>query len=118
MSRYRKYNGHDKYHFRFYRKNGHHPFIVVLVETKGESSKTRLSGYMITHDIKKMLDYPKSYIQMHNNPNPKDTSPAYLCITRIENVPQKFFTKPFLGWHLSKEDEKLIDSLEKKKSSI
>ena len=57
MSSYRKYNGHDKYHFRFYRKNGHHPFIVVLVETKIEDNKTTLSGYMITHYIKKMLVY-------------------------------------------------------------
>ena len=117
MSRYRKYNGHDKYHFRFYRRNGHHPFIVVLVETRSENSKTKLNGYMITHDIKKMLDYPKSYIQMNSNPNPKDDSPAYLCVVRIENIPQKYFSKPFLNWHLSKEDEELIDILEKKKSS-
>ena len=117
MSRYRKYNGHDKYHFRFYRKNGHHPFIVVLVETRIEDSKTTLSGYMITHDIKKMLDYPNSYVQLSHNPNPKDESPAYLCVVRIDNIPQKFFSKPFSNWHLSKEDETLIDSLEKKKSS-
>ncbi|MBP5574817.1 MAG: hypothetical protein J6X50_03645 [Bacilli bacterium] len=94
MSRYRKYNGHDKYHFRFYRKNGHHPFIVVLVETKIEDNTT-LSGYMITHDIKKMLDYPNSYVQLSHNPNPKDESPAYLCVVRIDNIPQKFFSKPF-----------------------
>ena len=117
MSRYRKYNGHDKYHFRFYRKNGHHPFIVVLVETKGENNKTCFSGYMITHDIKKKLDYPKSYVQLSKNPNPKDDSPAYLCIVRMERIPQKLFSKPFLNWHLSEEDEKLIDELEIKKSS-
>ncbi len=117
MPRYRKYNGKDKYHFRFFRKNGRHPFIVVLVETKGESKKTRLSGYMITHDISKKLDYPDSYIQLNMNPNPKDDSPSYLCVTRIDNVLQKFFSKPFPNWHLSKEDEELIDELEKKKSS-
>ena len=117
MSRYRKYNGHDKYHFRFYRKNGRHPFIVVLVKIKEEGRTARMSGYMITHDIKKMLDYPNSYVQLNRNPNPKDESPAYLCVVRIDNIPQKFFSKPFLNWHLSKEDEELIDALEKKKSS-
>lgn len=95
MSRYRNYNGRDKYHFRFYRKNGRHPFIVVLVETRFEDNKTTLSGYMITHDIKKMLDYPNSYVQLSHNPNPKDESPAYLCLVRIDNIPQKYFSKPF-----------------------
>ena len=95
MSRYKKYNGQDRYHFRFYRKNGHHPFIVVLVETREENKTIRMSGYMITHDVKKMLDYPNSYVQLKRNPNPKDESPAYLCIIRIENIPQKFFFKTF-----------------------
>ena len=118
MSRFQKYNGPDKYHFRFYRRNGHHPFLVVLVETKEENGKHFLSGYLITHDIKKWLDYPKRYVRLFKNPNPKDNEPAYLCIVRIENIPQKMFSKPYKQWHLSKEDEEFIDMLEKKKSSI
>ena len=117
MSRFQKYNGPDKYHFRFYRRNGRHPFLVVLVETKEENGKHYLSGYLITHDIKKWLDYPKKYIRLSSNPNPKDGEPAYLCKIRIENIPQKMFSKPYKQWHLSKEDEEIIDMLEKKKSS-
>ena len=48
----------------------------------------------------------------------KYNGPAYLCIVRIENIPQKMFSKPYKQWHLSKEDEEFIDMLEKKKSSI
>ena len=117
MSRFKKYNGPDKYHFRFYRKNGQHPFLVVLVETKEINGKHYLSGYLITHDIKKWLEHPKQYIRLANNPNPKDSEPTYLCITRIDNIPQKMFSKPYKNWHLSKIDEQMIDSLEKKKPS-
>ena len=115
---FKKYNGPDKYHFRVYKRNGHHPFVVVMITSiKNNEGHFLLSGYMITHDIKKMLDYPSSYVQLSHNPNPKDESPAYLCVVRIDNIPQKFFSKPFSNWHLSKEDEMVIDALEKKKSS-
>ena len=117
MSRFQKYNGPDKYHFRFYRKNGQHPFLVVLVEESEINGKHYLSGYLITHDIKKKLDYPRRYIQLESNPNPKDIEPAYLCKVRIERLPQKMFSKPYKNWHLSKKDEKMVDLLEMKKSS-
>ena len=117
MSRFQKYNGPDKYHFRFYRKNGQHPFLVVLVEESEINRKRYLSGYLITHDVKKKLNYPKRYIQLKVNPNPKDDEPAYLCKIRIERIPQKMFSKPYKKWHLCKEDEGIIDELEKKKSS-
>ena len=117
MPRFQKYNGPDKYQFRFYRKNGQHPFLVVLVEESIINGKHYLSGYLITHDIKKIIDYPKRYVQLESNPNPKDISPTYLCKTRIERIPQKLFSKPYKNWHLCKNDEKLIDQLENKKSS-
>ena len=118
MSKYKKYSGPDKYHFRFYRKNGQHPFLVVLVEESEINGKHFLSGYLITHDFKKMLDYPNRYVRLKCNPNPKDKEPAYLCKVRIDRIPQKMFSKPYKNWHLCKEDEKLIDCLEKKKTSV
>ena len=118
MSRFKKYRGKDKYHIRFYRRNGNHPFIVVLVEEKQiDSNRFLLSGYMITHDIQKWFDYPNRYIRMHTNPNPKDQEPTFLCKIRLENISQRLFSKPYSNWHLSKEDEKIIDELENKKPS-
>lgn len=118
MSKFKKYNGKDKYHIRFYRRNGRHPFIVVLVEERTEDNKRYyLSGYMITHDIQKWIDYPSKYIRMHSNPNPKDQEPAFLCKVRLDNISQRLFSKPYLNWHISKEDELIIDDLEKKKPS-
>jgi hypothetical protein len=117
MAKYKKYNGTDKYHFRFYRINGQHPFLVVLVETKNENGKHYFSGYIITHDITKKIQYPNKYVQLHNNPNPKDEAPSYLCKIRLEGIPEKMISKPFNNWHLSKEDEKMVDKLEEKKKS-
>ena len=117
MSKFKKYNGPDKYHFRFYRRNGQHPFLVVMVETKEANNRHYFSGYMITHDITKKIQYPKRYIQLHFNPNPKDNEPAFLCKIRLENINQRMFSKPYVNWHLSKEDEIIIDELENKKSS-
>lgn len=114
---FRKYTGSDKYHFRFYRKNGQHPFLVVLVEESEINGKKYLSGYLITHDVKKTFDYPLRYIRLAKNPNPKDKEPAYLCKVRIDKIPQKMFSKPYKNWRLCKEDEYYIDLLEKKKSS-
>ena len=118
MSRYKKYTGPDKYHFRFYRKNGEHPFLLVLVEESEINGKHYLSGYLITHDIKKIIDYPNKYVRLKSNPNPKDCEPSYLCTVRIDKIPQNMFSKPYKNWHLCKSDERLIDLLEKKKSSI
>ena len=56
---FKKYNGSDKYHFRVYKKNGHHPFIVVMVSELMLNGRIVLCGYLITHDIKKILDYQK-----------------------------------------------------------
>ena len=98
-------------------RGGRHPFVVVAVETTTDGIRRYLSGYMITHDIKKIIDYPKKYTRLKENPNPKDIEPAYLCNVRINNLPQKMFSKPYKNWHLCEEDIRLIDKLEKKKKS-
>ena len=38
MSEFKKNNVPDKYRFRFYRRNGQHPFLVVMVETKEDET--------------------------------------------------------------------------------
>lgn len=111
--KYKKYNGKDKYHFRVYKRYGHHPFVVVMVSETTIEGRIVLSGYLITHDIKKILDYPNNYKQLKTNPNKNDLKPAYICLTRLENIDITLFSKPYTNWHLSKEDEMLIDELEK-----
>lgn len=113
---FKKYNGPDKYHFRVYKRNGHHPFVVVMITSiKNNEGHFLLSGYMITHDFQKVLEYPSKYRRMKNNPNKNDDSPAYLCITRFEDLKDSLFSKPYSNWHLSKEDEEFVSELEKKK---
>ena len=31
---FKKYKGTDKYHFRVYKRNGQHPFVVVMITKK------------------------------------------------------------------------------------
>lgn len=50
---------------------------------------------------------------MEANPNPNDDPDAYLCIRRVSQVESNLFSKPYNNWHLSEQDEKLIDNLEK-----
>lgn len=113
--KYKKYTGKDKYHFRVYRANRHHPFIVVMVlEEYLESNNIYLSGYMLTHNLEKAIQYRKNYIQLNDNPNPNDDRPCFLCKTRFSNIKANMFSKPYNSWHLSKKDELLIDILEQK----
>ncbi len=110
---FRKYNGIDKYHFRIYKRGKSHPFIVAVVEEKEENGKILISGYMFTHSILRVIERPNDYIRI-TNPNPYDDAESYVCIQRINSLDSAFFSKPYTGWHLSKEDEKLIDGLEEK----
>jgi hypothetical protein len=87
------------------------------ISSKEENGKHYFSGYMITHDITKKIQCPGKYIQLHNNPNPKDNAPAFLCKIRLEHIHQKMISKPYNNWHLSKEDELIIDKLECNKKS-
>lgn len=39
---------------------------------------------------------------------------TYVCIKRVTRIESNKFSKPYNNWHLSEEDEKLIDELEKR----
>lgn len=113
--RFRKYNGKDKYHFRYYRTSIFHPFIVVAVtETTTKEGQILISGYLMTTSLQRAAEKPWSYERLKHNPNPKDTKISFVNKFRISDIPSNRFTKPYTGWHLSKEDELLIDGLEKR----
>ena len=114
---FKNYNGPDKYHFRIYKKGESHPFIVAVVEETEIDGKMYISGYMFTHSVLRVLSKPNDYIKMETNPNPNDDAESFLCIRRVSQVEASAFSKPYSNWHLSKEDEKTIDELEKKYSS-
>ena len=63
-----------------------------------------------------VLNRPNKFIRI-DNPNPNDDADSYLCIRRVSQVEASAFSKPYNNWHLSDEDEKLIDKLEEKHSS-
>ena len=110
---YKKYTGPDKYHFRIYKRNGQHPFVVVMItKEKMENGHYLISGYMITHNLMKALEYPKSYVKLHKNPNPNDDRDCFICIRRFSDIKDSRFSKPYNNWHLSKEDEDFIANLE------
>ena len=111
--RFKKYKGQDKYHFRFDRTSIYHPFLVVAVtEEKDENGKIFISGYMMTTSLIRAMDKPGTYKRLKQNPNPNDEKISFVNKYRINDMPANCFTKPHPSWHLSKEDEKLIDRLE------
>lgn len=113
--RYKNYKGPDKYHFRYYRTSINHPFIVVAVtEEKTQNGKILISGYMMTTSLLRVYDKPMTYKRLSVNPNPNDDDPSFVNKYRISDIPANKFSKPYNNWHLSKEDEELIDALEKK----
>ena len=113
--RYKKYSGNDKYHFRFYRVSKYHPFIVVAItEEKDDNGHIYISGYMMTTSIERAMEKPGTYKRLKNNPNPNDEKVSFVNKYRISDIPANCFTKPHPSWHLSKEDEALIDALEAK----
>ena len=110
---FKKYKGTDKYHFRVYRKSIGHPFIVVTVSEKlDENGNILISGYMMTHSLPRVMEKPKTYKRLKRNPNPSDDRISFVNKYRITDVPANCFSKPYPNWHLSKEDEELIDELE------
>ena len=110
---FKRYKGTDKYHFRFYKKSIFHPFIVVAVtEEKTENGKILLSGYLMTTSTLRVIKKPGTYKRLKVNPNPADKKVSYVNKFRVSEIPSNCFTKPHSSWHLSKEDERLIDKLE------
>ena len=112
---YKKYQGTDKYHFRFYRKAIFHPFIVVAVtEEKEVNGKVLISGYMMTTSLLRAMEKPGAYKRLQTNPNPNDDKVSFVNKYRVTDIPASCFTKPHPSWHLSNKDEKMIDAFEKK----
>ena len=112
---FKKYKGNDKYHFRFYKKSIFHPFIVVAVtEETIKNGKILISGYMMTTSLERVINKPGCYKRLKTNPNPNDDKPSFVNKYRVNEIPASCFTKPHSSWHLSKDDELLIDRLEEK----
>ncbi|MCR5348931.1 MAG: hypothetical protein K6E59_04910, partial [Bacilli bacterium] len=85
---FKKYNGNDKYHFRFYRAARYHPFIVVAVtEEKDEGGKIFLSGYMMTTSIQRAMEKPGTYKRLKVNPNPNDDKISFVNKYRVSDIP-------------------------------
>ena len=100
-----------KYHFRYYRLSQNHPFLVaIVVETKDNSGKTKISGFNMTRSIEMVIKDPSKFIRIAN-PNPSDDAPCYVCIDPIKNKPLKYFTRPIRDWDLNEDDIKQIDEL-------
>ena len=111
---YKKYKGPDKYHFRVYRKSVGHPFIVVTVSEKvDENGNILISGYMMTHSIERVIEKRGAYKRLKQNPNPSDDRLSFVNKYRINDIPASNFSRPYTNWHLSKDDEVLIDTLER-----
>ncbi len=111
-----KYNGKRKYHCRYYRKTGNHPFLVIIVtEEKEKNGKILISGFNITHSTMMVSRKPNRYIKLKKNPNPKDNKDSFVCINLVKDIDAKYFTSPIFGWDISKEDENVIDDVLSKK---
>lgn len=70
----------------------------------------------ITHDdINRSLDGKGKTvnIRLEKNPDPKDTSPAYMHPIP-DKVKTKHFGKPLQGWKLSQKDKAKADEIKKK----
>ena len=67
---------------------------------------------MMTTSLQRVLNKPNSYKRLKVNPNPHDDGPSFVNKYRLTDIPANRFSKPYSNWHLSKEDENLIDSLE------
>ena len=101
--KFKPYRGNDKYHFRIYR-GMIHPFIVTEVDLE----KKIISGYMMTH--KPVCE--RGFYKLNKNPNPNDNKKSYMQRCRITDIIE-MFSNPRNNWHLSFEDEKLVDGQEK-----
>ena len=114
----KSYRG-KKYHFRYYRKSGNHPFLVaIIIELENEKENDAiLSGFNMTRSIEMVLKNPNKFIRIEN-PNPNDDAPCFVCVDLIKNKPLKLFSRPIRDWELTKEDEQSIDELINRKCTI
>ena len=106
-----------KYHFRYYRKTGNHPFLVaIVVESEAKDGKALISGFNMTRSIAMVLKKPSKFVRIEN-PNPIDDALCFVSVNPIKDVPLRYFTRPIRDWELSKEDEETIDYLVKTRLS-
>lgn len=104
MSKFKSYCGTDKYHFRIYRGMVH-PFIVTEVNLE----RGLISGFLLTHKpVTK-----RGFAKLNKNPNPIDNRNSYIQKCRITDLISSF-SRPYNNWHLSIDDQKTVDELEKK----
>ena len=68
----------------------------------------------MTTSLQRAMDKPGTYKRLRKNPNPNDDKVSFVNKYRVSDIPASCFTKPHQSWHLSKDDERLIDSLERK----
>lgn len=60
-----QYTGDRKYHCRYYRRTGNHPFLVIIVtEEKEKNGKILISGFNITHSVLMVLKKPNRFIKL------------------------------------------------------
>ena len=104
MGRYRKYNGHHKYHHRKYLKSNHHVIVTY-------SDKIKTEGFNMTTSPK--VNQMWRYIELDKNPNPKDSRKSYVEKFKISKS-SRLFSKPYNSWYLDDNDVKKIDKLNKK----
>jgi hypothetical protein len=108
---YFKYKGKDKYHFRYYRKTKNHPFIVIMII---EEESILIKGFAMTSSSEYVSKRKKDFIELKTNPCKKRKSKSFVSKILI-TADSKYFSWPIRGWHLSKEDEKIIDKLVEEK---
>lgn len=108
MFKFKPYRGKDKYHIRIYR-GMIHPFIVTKIDFKGGT----ISGFLLTH--KPVCK--RGFYRLHKNPNSNDSKTSYMQRCLITDV-ISMFSDPRNNWHLSPEDEKLVNEQEKNLTRI
>ena len=69
---------------------------------------------MMTTSLERVINKPGCYKRLKTNPNPNDDKPSFVNKYRVNEIPASCFTKPHSSWHLSEDDELLIDRLEEK----
>ena len=109
---YRKYNGSDKYHFRYYHLSNNHPFLVVLVlEERKNNGKVLISGFNMTTSTSLYNKRPGKFIKLDTNPDPNNKKNSFVKTDLVSLKPSKLFSDPLDWWHLSKDDIKKIDKV-------
>ena len=107
---FKKYEGNDRYHVRFLRRNIKHPFIVTeTIPKPSTKDEYYLSGFVITHSFKSVDK--NNNMRLEHNPNPNDNKKSYLVRIYYQLLDSSFFSRPYEDWSISIDDEKKINIL-------